>query len=57
MTTNMQHTMTKENALDILQLLSALEGWSMTEQHTIPEYLHDTLTSVVDLLRVQILKT
>ena len=31
--------MTKEQALEIIKLLSAMESWSFAEKHRMPDYL------------------
>ena len=48
--------MTKEQALEILKLLSALESWGFAANHPMPDYLHDRLCSVIDALTVEVLK-
>ena len=48
--------MTKEQALEILKLLSALESWGFATNHRLPDYLHERLCSAVDLLTVEVLK-
>lgn len=48
--------MTKEQALEILKLLSALESWSFATKHDLPEYLHERLCAAIDLLSVEVLK-
>ena len=47
--------MTKPEALDLLQLLSALESWGFSNNHRLPDYLHDRLLSSVEILRMEIL--
>ena len=48
--------MTKEQYLEILKLLSALEGWSFAAKHPLPDYLGQQLTDSIDVLREEILK-
>ena len=48
--------MTKEQALEILKLLSALESWSFSTKHDLPDYLHERLCAAIDLLSVEVLK-
>jgi len=48
--------MTKEQALEILMLLSALESWSFSTKHDLPDYLHERLCSIIDQLTVKVLK-
>ena len=43
--------MTKPEALGLLQLLSALESWGFSNNHRLPNYLHDRLLDSVELLR------
>lgn len=47
--------MTKPEALDLLQLLSALESWGFSNNHRLPNYLHDRLLDSVELLRKEVL--
>lgn len=48
--------MTKQEMLEILQLLSALEGWSFAEKRILPEYLQVDLSDAVKVLTKEILK-
>ena len=48
--------MTKEQALEIIKLLSALECWGFANGNRLPDYLHDQLSSIVDQLTVEVLK-
>lgn len=48
--------MTKPEALDLLQLLSALESWGFSNNHRLPDYLHDRLLDSVALLRKAVLE-
>lgn len=48
--------MTKEQILDTLKLLSALEAWSFANQHRLPDYLLEDLVKVVGVLSTEILK-
>jgi len=41
--------------LQILMLLSALESWSFSTGKPLPDYLHDDLSAVIDVLKQQIL--
>ena len=47
--------MTKEQALDLIMLLSAIESWSFADKHRMPDYLHDKIDKSIDLLRVELL--
>jgi len=47
--------MTREQHLDILKLLSALEAWSFAEKHRLPDYLLERLDSAIDLLTAEVL--
>jgi hypothetical protein len=47
--------MTREQTLDLLMLLSALESWSFSTGKLIPDYLHDRLAATVELLSGEIL--
>lgn len=47
--------MTKEQTLDTLMLLSALESWSFSTDKLFPDYLHERLAATVELLSGEIL--
>ena len=42
--------MTKEEALKIIKLLSALESWSFSAKTDLPDYLHHDLGAAVKML-------
>lgn len=48
--------MTREQKLDILILLSALESWSFAEKHYLPDYLHERLSEAMTALTAQVLE-
>ena len=48
--------MNKEQALEILILLSALESWGFTADKRIPDYMHDNLHEAMDKLRKFVLE-
>jgi len=48
--------MTKQQLLDIIKLLSALESWSFAEKHRLPDYLLEDIQKSVDALTQEILK-
>lgn len=48
--------MTKPEILDIIKLLSALEGWGFAERHTLPDYLLEDLDKVMKVLTHEVLK-
>ena len=49
--------MKKSDYLELLMLLSALESWAFSVSPTqrLPDWLHDTLRSNIDLLKLQVL--
>jgi len=47
--------MNKQQILDLLMLLSALESWSFSEGKRLPDYLHDNLCTAVDCLTKELL--
>ena len=47
--------MTKQDKLDILMLLSALESWGFSTKSMFPDYLHERLGAAIDLLRGEVL--
>lgn len=48
--------MTKEQCLDLLMLLSALESWSFSVNASLPDYLGERISDAIGLLRAEILK-
>jgi hypothetical protein len=48
--------MTKEQTLDIIKLLSALEAWSFAEKQRLPDYLLEDLDKAVEVLSSEVLK-
>jgi hypothetical protein len=42
--------MTKEQALQGIKLLSALESWAMSQQTGLPDYLHEDLCRSMEVL-------
>ena len=48
--------MTKEQMLDLLMLLSALESWTFATKERLPDYLHDQLSRVIDIASKEVLK-
>lgn len=47
--------MNKQQYLDLLMLLSALESWAMAQKETLPGYLHDRICEAVTLLSSEVL--
>ena len=48
--------MTKEEALKIIKLLSAVESWSFSMKATLPDYLHEDLCLAVERLEKIVLE-
>ena len=48
--------MTKEQALEIIKLLSALESWGFSNGNGLPDYLHERLYAAIDTLTMEVLK-
>jgi hypothetical protein len=42
--------MTKEEALQAIKLLSALESWAFSTKNLLPDYLHEELHTSMDVL-------
>lgn len=42
--------MTKEQALAMLKLLSAMESWSFALKERLPDYLHEDLAANMEIL-------
>jgi hypothetical protein len=47
--------MTKEQLLQIIKLLSALESWGFSNKQMLPDYLHDDLCRAVKMLEKEVL--
>lgn len=48
--------MTKEQHLQILMVLSALESWGYSEKHYLPDFLAERLGDAIEALRLEVLK-
>lgn len=48
--------MTKEQHLQILMLLSALESWGYSENKRLPDFLSERLGDAIEALRLEVLK-
>lgn len=48
--------MTKPDLLALMRLLSALESWALSQQARLPDYLHDEIQRLQDLIQTEILK-
>jgi len=48
--------MTKPEILETIKLLSALEAWSFSEKHCLPDYLLEDLDKVLTVLTHEVLK-
>ena len=48
--------MSKEDALKIIKLLSALESWSFSAKTDLPDYLHEDLCLALEKLEKIVLK-
>lgn len=48
--------MTKQQILDALMLLSALESWAFAERKTLPDYLSERIKITVEILSKELLK-
>jgi len=49
--------MSKEQCLELIKLLSALESWSFSKgTETFPDYLYDKITGAVEVLTKEVLK-
>jgi hypothetical protein len=47
--------MKKEQLLQIIKLLSALESWGFSNKQMFPDYLHDDLCRAVKMLETELL--
>jgi hypothetical protein len=48
--------MTKEDALKLIKLLSAMESWAFSTKTQLPDYLHEDLCLAVEKLEKIVLK-
>jgi len=48
--------MNKEQCLDIIKLLSAIESWSFSCGKTLPDYLADRVCDTINALSKEVLK-
>ena len=48
--------MNREEALNIIKLLSALESWAFSTKNMLPDYLHDDLCVAVKRLEAIVLE-
>jgi len=55
-TTEGEASMTKEDAIKMIKLLSALESWSFSTKTDLPDYLHEDLCLAVEKLEKIVLK-
>ena len=47
--------MTKEQSLDLIKLLSALESWAFSTKQTLPDYLFERIEIAIDVLTKEVL--
>ena len=48
--------MTKEEALELIKLLSAIESWSFADKHRMPDYLYENISMNMEVLTREVLK-
>ena len=48
--------MTKEQYLQIIKLLSAVESWSFADKHRMPDYLYEQIDEAIKVLEQEVLK-
>jgi hypothetical protein len=48
--------MTKEQILQIIKLLSAVESWSFADKHQMPDYLYERMDEAMKVLEQEVLK-
>ena len=51
-----ENTMTREDALKLIKLLSAMEGWAFSTKTQLPDYLHEDLCIAVEVLEKIVLE-
>ena len=48
--------MTKEQALEVIKLLSAVESWSFANKELMPDYLYEKINESLEILEKMVLK-
>lgn len=48
--------MSKEQCLEIIKLLSALESWCLSQKERFPDYLLDSIQASIENLTKEVLK-
>lgn len=48
--------MTKQEYLELLMLLSAMESWTFSVKECLPDYLHERLSNSIESLSNEVLK-
>jgi hypothetical protein len=48
--------MTKQEAIEIIKLLSALESWSFSQGQRLPDYLYEKISIAMEVLEREVLK-
>lgn len=48
--------MTKQDYIELLKLLSALESWSFADKHKLPDYLLEKIDACMTKLEAEVLK-
>ena len=48
--------MTKQQLIDLIKLLSALESWSFANNQRLPDYLLERIDTAMELLESEVLK-
>jgi len=51
-----ENTMSKEDALKLIKLLSAMESWAFSTKTQLPDYLHEDLCIAVEKLEKIVLE-
>ena len=47
--------MTRQDKLEILMLLSAMESWSFATKHEFPDYLYGRLAKIMEQIKAEVL--
>jgi len=48
--------MTKEQILQLIKLLAAVESWSFADKHRMPDYLYERIDEAMEVLEQEVLK-
>ena len=51
-----ENEMNKQDYIELIKLISALESWSFAEKHRLPDYLLEKIADSLEKLQAEVLK-